>query len=128
MAYQYGDLVLGRYGRFKLDPVPMVFVLLADDTYTEGINSNYITKAEAIYLRRMMASYPDNVGNKVYYKLKAEGHAILRAYRKYFTNRFVGIGKWKVQAYNKGDFKTTSETHKDLLAQRITKGRKRSYE
>lgn len=128
MAYQYGDLVLGRYGRFKLDPVPMVFILLSDSTYTEGINSNYITKAEAIYLRRMMANFPDNVGNKVYYKLKAEGHTILRAYRKYFTNRFVGLGKWKVTSYNKKDFNVQSEAHKESLATRQTKGRKRSYE
>jgi hypothetical protein len=100
MAHRFGELLLARYGNYHLDPVPMVFILLSDANYTEGINSNYITKKEATYLRKLMSLYPDNANNRVYYQLKSEASAILRAYRRYHTNLLFNIRKWKVKELN----------------------------
>jgi hypothetical protein len=96
---KFGDLILCRYLNFHNDPAPMIFILKSDITYTEGLNSHYITKTEANYIRRLMLEFPDNVGNKVYYYLKnSNKSAINRAYRKYFTNLLVILQTWTVQA------------------------------
>ena len=96
---QFGDLILCRYLNYKMDPAPMIFILKSDVNYTEGLNSHYLNKTEANYVRRLMMQFPDNAGNKVYYHLKASNRAAInRAYRKYFTNLLVVLQQWKVQA------------------------------
>jgi len=96
---QFGDLILCRYLRFKHDPAPMVFILKSDSTYTEGLNSHYLNKTEANYVRKLMMQFPDNAGNKVYYHLKNSNRSVInRAYRKYFTNLLVVLQSWKVEA------------------------------
>lgn len=95
---KFGDLILCRYLNFKMDPAPMIFILRSDTQYTEGLNSHYLSKYEAQYVRQLMAYFPNNDGNKVYYHLKATSKAVVnRAYRRYFTNLLVILKQWPVQ-------------------------------
>jgi hypothetical protein len=103
MALQFGDLILCRYLNFKMDPAPMVFILKSDPHYTEGLNSHYLTRQEAFFVRRLLGQMPNNQNNIAYQYLKGNASSILRAYRKYFTNLLVVLRVWKVRGITDAD-------------------------
>lgn len=114
MSYYFGDLVLARYSNAQQDQMPMVFVLLSDERYTEGINSNYISQAEIDYLMSLIIQYPDNNGNAIYYQLKSGGSSLLRGYRRYFTNLlFPIISQWNVVDLMQADVDDGSDQEPD---------------
>ena len=95
MAFEFGDLVLFRYGNWHHDPTPLVFILYSNNLYTEGLNSHYLTPAEAEQIRRLMAYVPPDRAQYVYLFLKQRFNTVLRAYRKYKTQLVFEIKKWK---------------------------------
>jgi len=95
--FQFGDLVLQRYGNWHHDPTPLMFVLYSDALYTHGLNSHYISKLEAEQLRKLMTYVPPGQTQYVYEFLKSRFNSVLRSYRTYKTPLIYEIKKWRAK-------------------------------
>jgi hypothetical protein len=92
---EFGNLVLCRYSNWKHDQVPLIFVLYSDARLTHGLNSHYLSAAEAEQLRKLLSYVPANQTQYVYEFIKGRFNSVLRAYRKYKTPLIFEIKKWK---------------------------------
>jgi hypothetical protein len=118
MAWAFGDLILARYNYWRHDQLPFVFILFDTGVLIDGLNSHYLSKPEVEQLRRLIASVQPGQEGMVYPFLKQRFNSVLRGYRKYKSQAFFPIKRWKVKELSSP--RTRQEQDKEI-AYNVTK-------
>lgn len=97
-----GIYKIGSYRNFKTDPSPLIFIMYSGTMqfikkqghYTDGINLNYISQGDKMWLARtifLMKKGNQNMNGATFYKfLKFHRPSIIKtAYRRYHTHLLV---------------------------------------